>query len=362
MSRHRWLTLSLTTLCTLASTATLACTGISLKANDGSYINGRTIEFGLPLNLSMIIIPHNYAYQGTLPDETGGLTFRVKYASIGAAAFNENTIMDGMNEKGLSVGAFYFPGYAGYAKVSPATKIKAVSPTEFSTWILTQFATVDEVKAAIPTVAIVPTKPKGWPGLPPLHYIVYDRSGKSIVIEPTKGTLKVYDNPVGTLTNSPTFGWQLSNLSNYLNLSPINPGPSKIKPDTITQFVRSAGLHGLPGDFNSPSRFIRAAILSTVSTPSDKGNESVLQAFHLLNQFDIPLGTMKATTTGKAFSATTPTTTVKDTKSLKYYYRTYDDQSIKAIDFSKVDMNSKTLRRITLTGNTPIVDVTSTAK
>lgn len=362
MLRHGWLSFSFTALFTLVSTATLACTGISLKANDGSFINGRTIEFGLPLNLSMIIIPHNYAFQGTLPDETGGLTFRVKYASIGAAAFGEKTIMDGMNEKGLSVGAFYFPGYADYAKLSPANKIKAVSPTEFSTWILTQFASVDEVKAAIPTVAIVPTKPKGWPGLPPLHYIVYDQTGKSIVIEPTKGSLKVYDNPVGTLTNSPTFVWQLSNLSNYLNLSPINPGPSNVKPTSIQQFVRSAGLHGLPGDFTSPSRFIRAAILSNVSTQSDTGNATVLQAFHLLNQFDIPLGTMKATSTGKAFAATTPTTTVKDTKNLKYYYRTYDDQSIKAIDFSKIDVNAKTLRVITLTGSTPIVDVSASAK
>jgi choloylglycine hydrolase len=352
MLRHGCLSTALTALFLFSSATAFACTGIALKATDGSNINGRTIEFGLPLNLSVIIIPHNYAFQGTLPDETGGLTFRAKYASVGTAAFGENTILDGMNEKGLSVGAFYFPGYAGYAPITPATKIKAVSATEFSTWILTQFTTVDEVKAALPNIAIVTTKPKGWPGLPPLHYIVYDQTGKSIVIEPIKGKLKVYDNPIGTLTNSPTFAWQLSNLSNYINLSPLNPGPSTIKPSALQQFVKSAGLHGLPGDFNSPSRFIRAAFLSTIAAPSDKANTSVLQAFHLLSQFDIPIGK----------KLNTPITTVKDTKNLIYYYQTYDDQTIKFIAFSKLDLNSKTLKTITLTGTTPIIDVSTNAK
>lgn len=352
MSRHGWFSIALTSLFILSSTPLFACTGIALKANDGSYINGRTIEFGLPLDIAIIIIPHNYAFQGSLPDQTGGLTFRAKYASVGAAAFGENTIMDGMNEKGLSVGAFYFPGYAGYAPLSPANKIKAVSPTEFSTWLLTQFASVDEVKAALPTIAIVSTKPKGWPGLPPFHYVVYDKNGKSIVIEPTKGKLKVYDNPVGALTNSPTFGWQLSNLSNYINLSPLNPGPSTIKLTAIQKFVKSAGLHGLPGDFTSPARFIRAAILSAVATPSKDGHATALQTFHLLSQFDIPVGSQLIP----------PTTTVKDTKNLIYYYQTYDDQSIKSITFSKLDLNAKTLKTITLTGSTPIVDISANAK
>lgn len=342
------------------STTTLACTGIALKSKDGSHINGRTIEFGMPLDLNFIIIPHNYAFQGSLPDETGGLIFRAKYAAMGSAAFGESNILDGINEKGLSVAAFYFPGYASYAPVSPGNKMKAVSPTEFSNWLLTQFTSVDEIKGALNQVVIVPTTPKGWPGLPPLHYIVYDQSGKSIVIEPIKGKLKIYNNPLGVLTNSPTFGWQMTNLSSYINLSPINPGPTNIQMTTLESFGRSTGLHGLPGNFSSPARFVRAAILSTLISPTQNANDTVLQTFHLLNQFDIPVGA--AGNKEKNNPEYTIATTVKDTKNLKYYFKTYDDQTIKMVDFSKLDKESKTLKTIPMTGKTVITDITANAQ
>jgi choloylglycine hydrolase len=237
--------------------------------------------------------------------------------------------------------------------------MKAVSPTEFSNWLLTQFTNVDEIKGALNQVVIVPTTPKGWPGLPPLHYIVYDQSGKCIVIEPIKGKLRVYDNPLGVLTNSPTFKWHMSNLSNYVNLSPINPGPVNINNTTLETFSQSTGLHGLPGNFSSPARFIRASILSSLISPTQNASDTVLETFHLLNQFDIPVGA--AGTVNKSNPEYTIATTVKDTKNLKYYFKTYDDQSIKVIDFSKLDTNAKTLKSIPMTGKTNITDITTSA-
>lgn len=346
------------------TTSTLACTGIELFADDGSAVNGRTFEFGTPLNLSIKIIPRGYAFLGTLPDETGGLTYRVKYGAVGATSFDDIAIIDGINEKGLSVAAFYFPGSAQYAALSPANKIKAVSPTEFSNWIITQFATVDEVKASLnhSDIAIVSTKPKGWPGLPPLHYIVYDNSGKSIVIEPIKGRLRVYDNPIGAFSNAPGFSWHLMNLSNFVNLSPINPGPSNVSRDYLKKFGNATSLHGLPGDFTSPSRFIRAAVFSVEATPASNAAGASLQAFHLLNQFDIPVGTAKSTTTGKSFVGATIATTVKDSSNIKYYYRTSDDQAVRVIDLSKINMNDKTVKTIPMTSEAKIEDVTASAK
>lgn len=347
----------------MITTTAFSCTGIELFADDGSAVNGRTFEFGTPLNLSIKIIPRGYAFLGTLPDDTGGLTYRVKYGAVGATSFDDIAVIDGINEKGLSVAAFYFPSFAQYAPLSPANKIKAVSPTEFANWILTQFATVNEVKASINhgDVAIVSTKPKGWPGLPPLHYIVYDNSGKSIVIEPTKGRLRIYDNPIGAFSNAPSFGWHLTNLSNFVNFSPINPGPSHIDRDYLKKFVDAINLHGLPGDFSSPSRFIRAAVFSVEATPASKSQGAVLQAFHLLNQFDIPIGTSKSTTTGKSFVGATIATTVKDSANIKYYYRTSDDQAVRVIDLTKINMNDKTVKTIPMTTQTKIEDVTTTA-
>lgn len=359
MLRQGWVVHLILVILLLSSLSAFACTGIQLKTNDGAKINGRTMEFGMPLDLSVIIIPHNYAFQGTLPDDTGGLIYRARYAAVGSAAFGENAIMDGINEKGLSVAVFYFPGYASYAPATPGNKLKALSPTEFPNWILTQFTNIDEVKSALKNVVIVATTPKKWPGLPPFHYIVYDSTGNSLVIEPIHGKLIVYNNPVGVLTNSPSFKWQETNLSNYINTSPINPGPTTIKDTNLAGFSKNTGLHGLPGDFTSPSRFIRAAIFSNSSTPAKNADAGALQAFQILNQFDIPEGFAD---NGKTSSSYTTAITVKDTKNLKYYFKTHDNTAIRMIDLSKINKDSRTLKIIPMSGTTPVTDVTNTAQ
>lgn len=350
------------TFITLFTSPAFSCTGLQLKALDGSYVNGRTVEFGVALDIAGLIVPRNMDFKGTLPDGTAGLAYKSKYGAIGANTFGEAAIVDGINEKGLSVGMFYFPGYATYATITPQNKTHALSPTEFPNWILTQFSTVDEVKAAISNVVIAPTTPKNWPGLPPFHYIVYDQSGKSIAIEPTDGQLKVYDNPIGVFTNSPTFDWQITNIANYINLSPNNTVTKTIDNMQIKQFGEGSGMHGLPGDFTPPSRFIRATIFSNTAVPVNNADQAVLQAFHILNQFDIPVGAVRTVmSNSQMIPEYTLATTVKDTRNLNYYFRTYDDQTIKVINLAKCDLNAKALKTISMKSNQPVVDVTATA-
>lgn len=343
-------------------TTAVACTGIQLKAKNGSTVNGRTVEFGVPLDLSVLVIPRNYAFTGTLPDGTNGLSYKAKYAAVGGSAYGEPAILDGLNEKGLSVAMFYFPGYASYGTITPQNKNQALSPTQFSNWMLTQFASLDEVKQGVKSVVIAPTTPKGWPSLPPFHYIVYDNSGKSLVIEPINGQLKMYDNPIGVLTNSPTFDWHLTNLTSYINLSPVNAAPVTIDGMQLKQFGQGSGMHGLPGDFSPPSRFVRAAIFSSTALPADNAQAAVLQAFHILNQFDIPVGAVRAIQNNKIYPDYTIATTVKDPQNNKYYFRTYDDQTIKAVNMNTFDLNGASLRRISMAGTTPVVDVSGTSK
>lgn len=339
-----------------------ACTGIQLKANDGTYINGRTVEFGLQLNLNGVVIPRNYQFNGTLPDGSTGLSYKSKYAAVGGGMFGSTDIADGINEKGLAIGDFYFPGYAGYANITPENKNRALSPTEFSNWILTQFATVDEVKNGLKNVVIAPTTPKGWPVLPPFHYVVYDKSGKSITIEPVNGELKVYDNPIGVLTNSPGFTWHLTNLTNYINLSAINVPTKTIDGVQLKQFGEGSGLHGLPGDFTPPSRFVRAAIFSATAIPVANADKAVLQAFHILNQFDIPYGAVRSEQGNKTVAEYTLATTVKDPQHLKYYFKTYDDQTIKMIDLNAFDLNANAIKSVTMNATQTIIDVSKTAQ
>lgn len=321
-----------------------ACTGIELQSQDGVTITGRTVEFGRPIKLKAAVVPRHYQFNGTIPDGKKGISYRSKYAAVGVTAFDQPAIVDGINEKGLMVGMFYFPGFAEYTPLTIHNRNYAMSPTDFPNWILTQFATVDEVRKEVTKnrVVVVPTSFQVWGGVPPMHYIVYDSKGNSIVIEPIKGELRVFDNPIGTFTNSPEFPWHLTNLANYINLTPVNVSSKKIKDYTIKSLGEGSGLLGLPGDFTPPSRFIRAAIFSSAAPTAATATAGVFEAFHILNQFDIPPGAVRDSNTDDLSSSDiTLATTVKDSKNLKYYLRTFENQNIRVIDLKQFDPNEE---------------------
>jgi choloylglycine hydrolase len=335
------------------------CTGILMQAKDLSAVNGRTVEFGIPLDVSLAVIPRNISFTGKTPMGPG-MAYQSKYAAVGAYCFEDPVLMDGMNEKGLAAAAFYFPGYAKYAEVTQETRARALSPADFPHWVLTQFATIEEVKEALSSVVIAPTILEGWGNEPPpMHYIVYDSSGKSIVIEPIDGDLKVYDNEIGVITNSPSFDWHLTNLNNYINLTPFNAGPRKLGNWNLNPFGQGTGMLGLPGDFSPPSRFVRAAFFLAAALPSKSGDEAVEQAFHLLNQFDIPLGTVRQIEQNKIGYDYTLFTTVKNTKTLEYFYLSYENQTIQFVDLRRFDFNAKEIKRMKIQGNQKKIDVSS---
>ncbi len=336
-----------------------ACTGLMLKSEDHSVVSGRTVEFAVELEMSTAVIPRKHQFVG---ESSGGngLKYTSKYAAVGIYCFEDQKLMDGINEKGLVAAAFYFPGYAGYANITKENQAKSLSPIEFPNWILTQFATVEEVKAGLQSVVIAPTILKSWgPTPPPMHYIVYDQSGKSIVIEPVKGSLIVHENLIGTITNSPTFDWHITNLNNFINLTPFNAESKTLLGLKLTSFGQGSGMVGLPGDFTPPSRFVRAAIFSAAAAPSKTSVELVDQTFHILNQFDIPLGAVREKSQGKVSYDSTQLTSVKEAKTLKYYYKTYEDQEIKFVDLNQFDLNAKTIKKMEVKGKQKSLDVSS---
>lgn len=336
-----------------------ACTGMKLMAKDGSFVNGRTLEFGVRVDISVAVIPRDYSFKGTTPSGDG-LSYTSKYGVIGASAFGDPALMDGLNEKGLAVGTFYFPTYAKYSQISRENQSRALSPVEFPNWILTQFATVDEVKASLQDVVIAPTVTKGWGAEPaPFHYIVFDKGGNGLVIEPLDGKLVTYENPLGTFTNSPTFDWHMTNLRNYINLTPFNPNPLTINGITLKPFGQGAGMVGIPGDFTPPSRFVRAAIFSTTALPAENSSLAVFQLFHLLNQFDIPVGMARAKEGDVIYSDETQLTCVRDPQELKYYFKSYQDQAIKVIDLKQLDLDAKQIRTLKVSGENRVTDMTS---
>ncbi|MCH9754048.1 MAG: linear amide C-N hydrolase, partial [Alphaproteobacteria bacterium] len=197
---------------------------------------------------------------------------------------------------------------------------------------------------------------------PPMHYIVYDKSGRSIVIEPLGESLVVYENGLGVITNSPTFDWQLTNLSNYINLSPYNINSLQLRNFKLEPFGQGTGMIGLPGDFTPPSRFVRAAFFSSAATPCENSEEALEQTFHILNQFDIPKGIVRQRERGEISYDHTLLTSVKDPQALKYFYRSYHNQAIQYIDLHQFDLNAKTIKAIKVQGKQQTLDVSSSLR
>ena len=341
-----------------AHNATNACTGIRLKTKDGKTVSGRTLEFGVEVSTSLIAVPLNYQFIGKT-DNGDGLKYKSKYSMTGIITYSDMNIADGMNSAGLSCGAFYFPTIAEYTPLTKENQSKALSPVDFNNWVLAQFATVDEVKKAIENneVVIVPTVLDGWgTTAPPFHYVVYDKSGKSIAIEPIGGKLVVFDNPIGVMTNSPSFDWHMTNLRNYTNLKTENANSMTIEGVTFKQLGQGSGMNGIPGDFTPPSRFVRATAFSITALPTETTFDAIKDVFHILNNFDIPKGFSREVVKGKIYADYTQLTCARDPQTLKYYYKTYNNQTVKEFDLNSFDKNTKEIFIINTDANEEVFE------
>jgi choloylglycine hydrolase len=337
-----------------------ACTGITLVAADGTVVHARTMEFSTDLRSDVIMIPRGYSRTGTTPDGKPGLKWKSKYASVGASGVGMPVLVEGVNEKGLAAGLFYFPTSAKYLAYTAADAARTIAPWELGSWMLENFATVDEVSANIGKVVVPSVVFGGWGFAPEVHFIVQDATGKSIVIEYVGGRLTVFDNPLGVLTNSPAFDWHMTNLRNYVNFSMTNVPPVKVGSVTLQPFGQGSGMLGLPGDFTPPSRFVRAVAFSQSVFRSKTGQDAVLEAFHILNQFDIPKGTTRDQKDehGNILADYTQWTSASDLSTKRFYFRTYENSQIRVLDLAKMNLNAKDIVTISMTGGEAITSLT----
>ena len=317
---------------------TSACTGGALTASDGAVVVGRTLEFGKPLDSQVAIWPAGSAFTGSA-GEGPGLRYRSRYGFVGATvATSADLILDGLNEKGLNVGLFYFPGYAEYTPANRARRNRTLAPAQLGSWLLANFATVEEVRAAVNDVDLTAQVLPLLGIVPDVHFKVQDASGKSIVIEPRGGKLVVHDNPTRVLTNAPDFSWHSTNLNNYVPLSNAYPtartlGQSDSGRLTLQPFGMGAGGLGLPGDFTPPSRFVRMVYFTQNAAPTPNAKAAVASLFHILNNFDIPFGVAKPPAgSGEGLPDFTTWTSVADLRNLQFNWKTYGDQRVRTLD------------------------------
>jgi choloylglycine hydrolase len=321
------------------SSPALACTGITLHARDGATISARTIDWAEAATDNIyMVIPRGHTEQSLLPDGSqNGIQFTSRYGFVGLGAQRPEFVIDGTNETGLNAALFYFPDYGEYQKYDESMRDITLSDIQVVSWILANFSSIDELKNNINNVRIVSTEP----GASTVHWRITEASGRAVVMEIINGTPTFHEDEIGVITNAPNFTWQHTNLNNYVNLKSGTAAPMQLGPDTLQSFSGGTGLLGLPGDFSSPSRFVRASFFSNMTIEQPDGPDTVNQAFHILNNFDVPFGTAfaKGREPVKMPSAT-QWTIASDLKNKVVYYHTMYNRTIRKIDMGAINFTT----------------------
>ena len=308
-----------------------ACTGISLTAADGSYIQARTIEWAYgALKSEYVIIPRGEALQSYTPTGRNGMKFKSRYGVVGLAVVEKEFIAEGINEAGLSAGLFFFPRYGSYESYESVDNARTLADLQVVQWMLTQCATIDEVMEAVKHVRIVALEKTAV-----VHWRIGEPSGRQVVMEIVGGEVNFYENEVGVITNAPGYNWQVTNLENYVNLRPGSAQSYQLGGVTLEPNGGSTAMHGLPGDFTPPSRFVRAAFFRNTAPQRATGVDTVLEAFHLLNNFDVPIA-IENPSEHNLPSATQWTSAI-DLSSRTVYYKTAYNSTIRSISLDNID-------------------------
>ena len=315
-----------------------ACTGISLAAADGSRVVARTVEWAAtPMQCGYVVAPRGHAHQSYTPTGANGLKYNSVYGYVGIYTEYEPFVVEGVNESGLSAGLFFFPQYGDYAPYNENNNDKTLCDMQFVSWVLSQFSSIDQVKAAIREIDLVTLNHK----IGAVHWRIAEPDGRMVVLEVVGGVPHFYENRLGVLTNAPGFPWHMTNLNNYVNLEPGSAPDNTLKPGvTLRPLGHGSGMLGLPGDFTPPSRFVRAAFFQTTAPVLKTGFETVLQAFHILNNFDIPVGSQHIRSEiPEGLPSATQFTSATDQRNMKFYYRTAWNSNIRCIDLNLIDFH-----------------------
>lgn len=361
-------------------TPAAACTAFQLKSNDGAQIYFRSMEFGYPFNSKMLIVPRGTEYTGTAPGGKPGKKWTAKYGFVGLNVDIAPTVVaDGQNEKGLAIGLLYLPGFAQYQDAASAPADKSIGSWEVLNYLLANCSSVDEAVAALQNdVYVAQQEFVPFKEVLPVHYWIGDNTGEVVIAEYVGGKLNIHDAPLGTLTNSPPYDWQEINVSNYVDLSPVNVPQRTLGKFTAVNYGQGSGAVGLPGDMTPPSRFIRAALFSHWATPGATASDTVNLGFHVLNTFDIFNGAIQSdtdnqtantkgflTSTGQPKLVNTDTTewaVAHDRTNLKTYVRTYNGLAIQMVDLKAIDFGQPGARVIALQNDFAPEDITAKAE
>lgn len=311
------------------------CTAVTYRTKDHYF--GRNLDLEYSYKETITVTPRNYVFHfrkmGTMESH---------YAMIGMAYISEDFPLyyDATNEKGLSIAGLNFPENADYKPYCDGKD--NVAPFELIPWVLGQCSSVSEAESLLGRLNLLNENFSKELPLSPLHWIISDKE-RSITLESVKEGIKIYDNPIGVLTNNPTFDYQMFNLNNYMRLTKTEPedtfagenGSLKLK-----KYSRCMGAMGLPGDTSSMSRFVRAAFIKLNSVSGTSEEESVSQFFHILKSVEMQRGTVQLES--RLYDITIYSSCCNTDHGI-YYYTTYDSSRIFAVDMHREDLQGSAL-------------------
>ena len=315
------------------------CTSIAKRTHD--FYFGRTMDIEYNFDESVIFTPRNYS----LPFRKMSTLDR-HYAILGIATVKEGYPLyaDAMNERGLCIAGLNFPDNAYYPDPKDSDT-NNISPFELIPWILGKCASVAETKRLLSSAHLVNIPFSKDIPVAPLHWHIADRES-SVTLENTENGLRLYNNSAGVLTNNPGFHFQTTNLCQYMNLVTGSPKNCFSSISGLVPFGQGLGCVGLPGDFSPASRFVKAAYLNLSSICNDDEASSISQVFHILDSVSLVKGSV--ITSDDLCDVTTYSCCMNATKGI-YYYKTYNNNQLTAVDMHRENLESNLLKSYSLT-------------
>lgn len=307
------------------------CTAITLQTTHSYF--GRNLDLEYSHNENVVIAPRNYLFRfRNMPAASR------HYAIIGVAVVENGypLYFDGINEFGLGMAALNFPGNAKYNSVN--LNSDNVAPFELIPWILCQCKTVTEARVSLERLNLTDCSFNSEYPLTPLHWIIADKTC-AITLEPMTDGLRIMDNSVGILTNNPPFEYHMQRLNDFMNLTTAEPQNNFSPKICLNAYSRGMGGLGIPGDLSSSSRFIRAAFTKLNSVCGKSEDESVSQFFHILNSVAQQKGCVKV---GNSYEKTVYSSCCNQNLGI-YYFTTYENSRISAVDLHRVNLDSSQL-------------------
>ena len=305
----------------------LGCSSLSWQTQDGKHILGRTCDmFALP-NSGPTFMPRKQEF--IINDRGDKISTKYSYVGFSMSVTNTPIFVDGINEHGLMGCLLYYPRFAHYGDYID-DKLN-LNPIYFMTYMLGNFTDINDFLNNIDNINLINEKVAG--GDAPVHFIISDRSGETIIIEPDQMGLTIHRNTIGVMTNSPNYDWHVQNLRNYIGMQTMARPEQQIGNLTLQPFGEGTGLIGLPGDYTPPSRFVRVAYIKhLLEKPADE-----MAALSIMNNVlasvTIPMGLHKNAEGGVEG---TLYTSVMCSESLTYYISTKDNHRILAIKLGDI--------------------------